>query len=127
MSSGDLIGVSVRCTNRSDVVLRLLEDRVQEGLEECAEFLRDKAKGYCPVDTGALQASIDAKPVGNRHVVIYAGGDSLTNAGNGKHVDYAQYVEFGTSRTPAQPFMRPAKENHKGELKQIMDGALSRR
>lgn len=124
--SNDLIGVSVKCTNRSEAVLKLLQDRVQEGLEECADFLKEKAKEYCPVDTGALQASIGAEPVGNRHVVIYAGGDSLTNAGNDKHVDYAPYVEFGTSRSPAQPFLRPAKENHRGELKQIMDAAMSR-
>lgn len=121
--SNDIISASVKCFNRSDNVLKLLNDRVQQGLVDCGEFLREKAREYCPVDTGALQESIDYKPVG-KYVVLYAGGDSLTHAGNDKHVDYAGYVEFGTSRAAAQPFLRPAKENHMDEVKRIMDNAL---
>lgn len=121
--SNDLISTSVKCFNRSDVVRKLLEDRVMAGLEECADLLKERAREYCPVKTGALQESIDTAVVGN-YVVIYAGGDSVTHKGEDKHVNYAEYVEYGTSRTPAQPFMRPAKENHASEVKRIMDNAL---
>lgn len=123
MSNGDVISVSAKCFNRSEVVRKLMEERVLAGLEECADLLKERAREYCPVDTGALQESIDTAVVGN-YVVIYAGGDSFTHKGTDKHVDYAEYVEYGTSRTPAQPFMRTAKENHADEVKRIMDNAI---
>jgi HK97 gp10 family phage protein len=52
---------------------------------------------------GALRKSIQAHEVsGDRRMVghVTAGGEG---------VDYAWYVEFGTRRSRAQPFMRPAK------------------
>lgn len=60
------------------------------------------AKRYCPVDTGALRASIYAEVDGNV-TRIWVG----TNP-RGDGVDYALFVEFGTSRMAAQPYMRPA-------------------
>ena len=57
------------------------------------------AKRRCPVDTGRLRSSIthelrvDAEGL---HAVV------------GTDVEYAAYVEFGTSRMHAQPFLRPA-------------------
>ena len=32
------------------------------------------------------------------------------------HTDYAEHVEFGTSRMEAQPYMRPAIDEHEGEI-----------
>lgn len=59
-----------------------------------------KAKSLSPVDTGQLRDSInfivlDDAEVGWQ-VVVYAA------------TEYAIYVEFGTSRSPAQPYLRPA-------------------
>lgn len=123
MSDHDVISASVKCFNRSDNVLKILNERAMDGLQKCGEVLREHARNYCPVDTGALQESIDFAVVG-KYVVLYAGGDSLTHGGSDKHVDYAGYVEFGTSRMAAQPYLRPAKENHMDEVKHIMDDAL---
>lgn len=57
------------------------------------------AKRRCPVDTGRLRSSITHQ-VGQdgKGVVGVVGTD----------VDYAPYVEMGTSRMGAQPFLRPA-------------------
>lgn len=53
----------------------------------------------CPVDTGRLRSSI------GRQVAV----DQLGLVGIvGTDVEYAPYVEYGTSRSPAQPFLRPA-------------------
>lgn len=60
------------------------------------------AKRLCPVDTGALRASIWAEADG-RTVRIWVG-----NNPRGDGVDYWAHVEFGTSRMAAQPFLRPS-------------------
>lgn len=57
------------------------------------------AKRGCPVDTGRLRSSI--------------GWELGADAGGllavvGTDVEYAPYVELGTSRMAAQPFLRPA-------------------
>ena len=42
----------------------------------------------------------------------------------GTNVEYAPYVEEGTSRTKAQPFLKPAIENHISEYEQIFETHL---
>ncbi len=59
------------------------------------------ASDLAPVLTGALAASLDYQ-VGPGEVTISS------------DVPYAAYVEFGTSDTPAQPFLRPAGDQVAG-------------
>lgn len=59
----------------------------------------NQAKRLCPVDTGRLRSSIT--------MVLGQDGDGLF-AMVGTNVDYAEYVEFGTSTQRPQPFLRPA-------------------
>lgn len=55
------------------------------------------ARAACPVDTGALRASIGyIYRQDTRTLTIYA------------DMPYSAYVEFGTSRMIAQPYIRPA-------------------
>lgn len=77
-----------------------LEGAVEMGVNRGASLIADLARQLVPVDTGALQGSIQVEdgptPV-SRTVVA---GDST--------VDYAAFVEYGTQRAPAQPYMTPA-------------------
>lgn len=57
------------------------------------------AKRLCPVDTGRLRSSITHE-LGHQGTVLV--GRVGTN------VEYAPYVELGTRRMRAQPFLRPA-------------------
>jgi HK97 gp10 family phage protein len=57
------------------------------------------AKRRCPVDTGRLRASIT-------HEVSVRGRDVTGRVGT--NVEYARYVEFGTRRMRARPYLRPA-------------------
>lgn len=90
--------------------LKFNEAEMEELLESpqgevAAELLRlaikveRRAKRLCPVDTGRLRASIT-------HVLLPSGRGLEARVGT--NVDYAVHVEFGTSRAPAQPFLRPA-------------------
>lgn len=42
----------------------------------------------------------------------------------GTNVEYAEYVEMGTSKTKAQPFLRPAVEDHIAEYENILENEL---
>ena len=97
-----------------------IEKASADGISNIIVQIRDDAKALCPVDTGSLKSSIRkqtyAKPAG--HILRYgiSAGGYVTNPKTGRKVDYASYVEYGTSKMFHKPFMRPAIERHKDKL-----------
>ena len=101
------------------VDIEISEDHTQEALELMIQA-KDRAleavglqgemyaKMLCPVDTGRLRNSITHTSDGEYAYI-------------GTNVEYAPYVEFGTSKMAAQPFIRPAAEDHAEEYGQIFD------
>jgi len=88
------------------------EKAALEALDEATRRGVEYAKAVVPVDTGALRRSIRQEPKPRKEgdgyeAGITAGGGGVVNPKTGREVDYAAYVEFGTSRTPAQPYLRP--------------------
>jgi HK97 gp10 family phage protein len=74
--------------------------------ERVGPMLLKAMQNLVPIRSGALYRALtyevdDANP---RDVVLRAGVD----AGTDENVTYGLYVEEGTSRMKAQPFMRPA-------------------
>jgi HK97 gp10 family phage protein len=65
------------------------------------------AKQACPVDTGRLRSSI-----------AYTAGENSCTVGT--NVNYAEYVEFGTRKMGAQPFLYPAYEQALHNLKDAL-------
>lgn len=89
------------------------------------------ARGFVPVLTGTLQASIRAEPAGTSTGAwrVLAGGPTTTRrarAGQGDY-DYALGVEFGTSDTRNAPFFFPAyrlvARRHKGRATRAVNKA----
>lgn len=76
-----------------------LQLRSTGDLQRVAIAVQNEARQLCPVDTGRLRASI-------QHVM--GEDDRGPYADVGTNVQYGPYVEYGTSRQAAQPFMRPA-------------------
>ena len=76
----------------------------QDGLDAGARIVETHAKVYAPVDTGFLRNSILVDEVTSDKAVI------------APHTEYAEHVEFGTSRMAAQPYMRPALDQHESEI-----------
>lgn len=97
--------------NNKDEILKQLGSRVPMVLEKLGLVAEGYAKRLCPVDTGRLRNSITHTVRGN---TVYIG----TN------VDYAPYVEMGTSRTRAQPFIRPAIVDNRDEYRRIVNQEL---
>ena len=81
-------------------------------LKDVAEDVKEEAKELVPVDTGALRKSIrvisTAKEKGKITRIGVRAGGYETNPKTGHIVNYAVYVEFGTSRRAATPYLIPA-------------------
>lgn len=74
---------------------------VAKDLQRRALRVEGAAKRLCPVDTGRLRSSITNE--------LGTDAEGLV-AVIGTDVEYAPYVELGTSRMAAQPFLLPALE-----------------
>ena len=83
------------------------------GLEKCGLVAEGYAKKLAPVDTGNLRNSIT-------HDV----DDGEPAAYIGTNVEYAPYVCLGTIRMKAQPFLKPAVNDHKDEYRKILENSL---
>jgi hypothetical protein len=80
------MGVEVRLTSHIAQYEQRVRGRLAEVTAEAARYCVTAAQIDCPVDTGALQASIHAEQQGPMTFTIIAGGGP---------VDYAAPVEFG--------------------------------
>lgn len=75
-----------------------------------AKTIADEAKELVPIDTGDLKKSIKPK---KRRAKRYQTKFTISPVrGKGMAGWRAHFVEFGTSKQSAQPFMRPAYENN---------------
>lgn len=104
-------GVKVVEDNRKTVEIGI-QSAVQRALEEIGLLAEGYAKKLCPVDTGRLRNSIT-------HDVWYGGiGGNAVYVGT--NVEYAPYVELGTRKQRAQPYLRPAAENHASQYRGVL-------
>ena len=89
---------------------------VNKALEKSGEHLRSAIQEITPVrkgpSGGALKASITKGEVIDGKIQI---GPSQQGPAFRAH-----FLEFGTSKMSAQPFMRPAFEQQKSRIEQIM-------
>lgn len=76
-----------------------IERELSEALKETANDIGDLAQQFAPEDTGDLKASKRVKPNGTGWIISF-----------GEGLGYAAFVEYGTSTSPAQPFLTPAAE-----------------
>lgn len=105
-------GVSVIRDNAGQAVDGI-DSAIGAALEEIGLLAENYAAEKCPVDTGNLRGSITYEvDAGDNAVYI------------GTNVEYAPYVELGTSRQKAQPFLRPAASEHGAQYRQVLEKAL---
>lgn len=95
-----------------------VQDAVQAATDRALEICGGKAEGYakrlCPVDTGNLRNSITHQQWDDKTEII------------GTNVEYAPFVELGTVKMGARPYLRPAAENHAAEYKQVFQNELAK-
>lgn len=136
-----MANVSYKLTDNTELVKQATAAAIERGLEVVGIEVEGRAKLICQekhiVDTGRLRNSITHATKTN------PGKSSYTdNAGNaydngaakgtpeektvyvGTNVEYAPYVEMGTVKMAARPFLRPAATENPEQLKKLFEAEL---
>ena len=90
---------------------RDLEVKLEQGVAKATQYCLDYAKQICPYDTGYLSNNIYSE-VNGLEGCIYT------------NVEYAPYVEYGTSKQKEQPFMHPSINDNVDIIKRIIEEEL---
>ena len=119
--------IEISLTDNSDLIKEALEDQVEQALIavgitaennakcEITRAVYDTPESPSYVRTGRLRNSLTHAVAMNEKAVYI-----------GSAVEYAAYVELGTSRMRARPYLRPAVANYTDEYKNLIKQALSR-
>lgn len=97
MDASDALAKLDRYLQKFEDYSNIVEEEVTKGTEAMVSL----AKYYCPIRTGRLQKSI-------RYEGDYPNFMLIADAQNEYGQGYSRFVEFGTSRQIAQPYMWPA-------------------
>lgn len=98
---------------------------VRAGAREAAKVVQTRAKELVPTKTGKLRRSIKVRTMkglgrkGNIGYSVLAGGTAKDSP------FYAGFLEFGTQRITPRPFMRPAANESKEQVKKVFVDKLS--
>lgn len=111
-------------TSGADSIIKNMDKNLTKCGRKIGFFIEGRAKGYTPVQTSALRNSIytqtkdhdgygeassaakSANPKAETEKHPEPGGQVIAVVG--PCVDYAEYVEFGTSRQDSQPYFTSA-------------------
>lgn len=99
--------MSVSKTDNSQKVIEAIHEAVGNALGEIGQRAVGYAQEIVPVDTGALRDSISYEAT-ESELTVFA------------DTEYASYVELGTSRQAAQPYLKPSITNHTDEYVEIV-------
>lgn len=109
--SGDASVQIIVAMDNAREIENAISKAYMRGLEEVGLLAEGYAKKKCPVDTGRLRNSITHQLKGDS---VYIG----TN------VEYGPHVELGTRKQKAQPFLRPAAQDHSSQYRKVIQSAL---
>lgn len=122
-----MAGIEVTLTSNKDEILEALGEQLGKAMIAIGMTAESNAKqeitkavydtpesksGY--VRTGRLRNSI-TYGVDTEEPAVYIGSN----------VEYAPYVELGTSKMTARPFLKPAVENYGEQYKELLQQAMS--
>lgn len=107
------LSISVDTTKLNEIIAKLPANRDKIVKAVAFEVLRE-AQQKAPVDTGALKANADVN-------TKYA-GDGIMSVEF--YQEYAPYVELGTYKMAARPFLTPAVEAGEKKLVSLIKEGL---
>lgn len=107
-------------SNKAKVLARS-EKAARAALNIIGDQVVGWAQDLAPVDTGNLKSSLTHEAESNNVEIVGASNSKAPI----KDVNYAIYVELGTPRMHAQPFLRPAIEGNLSAIRQIIEDTFS--
>lgn len=127
--------------DNSDLVKNAEEGAIEKALEEIGITLEAYAKLIATqkhiVDTGRLRNSITHATKGDAGQANYSDNHGKTYSDGsaqgtpeaktvyvGTNVEYAPYIEYGTTKQVARPFLHPAVTEHVDEYKDMFKKSL---
>ena len=125
------LGNGIQFEWNGDEVKKIAERLAEKSSFEIGLFVEGQAKLLAPVDTGRLKGSITTvSGMGQRTKPSGKGsdaGDTIAQPKDknetyvGTPVSYAPYMEYGTVKTNAQAFLRPALDVAMGRAPRIVE------
>ncbi len=115
---------------------RVAKNNLRRAVSAGAALVRNEARATAPVDTGELKKDIQMKrekdqrdgPLAAKFSVFVRSGKKSRLSGAARDVDkdsfYWKFVEFGTSKMAAQPFLEPAFQGKKEDAVKIIGETL---
>ena len=97
-----------------DKVIASVENAKRGGLEAASLIVEADATLRAPVDTGNLRSSLTHRVVSDDEARV------------GTNVDYAPWVEGGTSKMAAQPFLRPALDENENRINRMIGEVIGK-
>ena len=97
-------------------VERAVKGEAVKAIYKAALIVERDAKILCPVDTGRLMNSI-THDVNEAEISARVG---IPPRFDNTSMMYGVYVEMGTSKMAAQPYLRPALEKNKGTIERLL-------
>lgn len=121
-------GVTVEFYDNSPQVLAALKSATRRGLEACGAMAESYAKQELsrpkPHADGSVRPNVITGRLRNSisHDVIEQGEGSRMVVGT--NVEYGPYLELGTRKMQAYPYLKPAVTEHTDEYRNILKDSL---
>jgi len=110
---------------RLQAILQLLPEQVKKPVRAQvfaqADVLRQAMQAKVPAESGTLRDSIRVEPGRNEmRALVKAGGPATTHGG----YDYALAQEFGTQKTPSQPYFWASYRKNKRKIRTAIKATI---
>lgn len=120
-----MAGIEVTLTSNKDEILEALGEQLGQAMIAIGLTAESNAKREVNKAVYDTPESPNYKRTGRLgNSIGYAVDTDEPAVYIGSNVKYAPYVELGTSKMRARPFLKPAVENYAGEYKDLLEQAM---
>ena len=121
-----MAGIEVTLTSNKDEILEALGEQLGQAMIAIGLTAESNAKREVNKAVYDTPESPNYKRTGRLlNSISYAVDTDEPAVYIGSNVEYAPYVELGTSKMRARPFLKPAVEKYAGEYQDLLKQAMS--